>query len=535
MVDGPADALRRLTRCGAEARTRPVPGAEHDERTRRAGRGLIVIAGVKGYHIVTGYAITIVLPRLLGSPEIFGLYSKVSAALALITNVLTAATLQSVSKFISEDEQRSGPVFRPLLALQLGLGALVSTALFAAAPKIAEFHRDPELLRLMRIVAIVPFCYAAYAAAGGYLNGRHRFLRQAKLDAAFYSFRFVGILGGAALLGHGALGPIGGLATAAVLSGLFALVFSGVGSRAAMPQIRRWLSFMAPLWLYHAVVNAILELDIQVLAKTVSELALASGASEASASAVANTHAGFYHAAQTFAFVPYQLMLAMTAIVFPIIARATSTGNENEVRETIRSAMRVSLLALLSVTAPLAGAADGVMLLAYPDEYLAGAPALEVLSFGIVACALFVVAGTVLSSAGRPLATALIAIVGLIVSVTSTWLFVRHVGIGEDTLAAAALGSSLGMGVAFLLSGLAVHLRFHTLFPPASVLRATAAAAAGFAAARLVPHASPPGALAALVAGFAVYTIALLLLGEITPADRTALRAIVHQRFKGRK
>lgn len=489
-----------------------------------------MIAGVKGYHIVTGYAITILLPRLLGSPEIFGLYSKVIAALAIINNVLTAATLQSVSKLVSEDEAQGASVFRPLLALQIGLGGLVSLALFTAAPLIADFHRDPALLPLFRVVAIVPLCYSTYAAAEGYLNGRHRFMQQAKLGAAFYSFRTAGILGGAALLGAGALGTMQGLTAAAVASALVALAFVGVGTRGAAPQYRRWIGFMAPLWLYHAVVSAILELDIQVLAKILAELALASGASEASASAVANTQAGFYHAAQTFAFVPYQLTLAMTFVVFPKVSRATTSGDEEEVRRTIRGALRVSLLAVLSVAAPLAGAADGVMRLAYPDEYLAGAPALEVLSFGIVACSLFAVAGAILSSAGRPFVTALIAIAGLVVSVTGTALLVRQAGVGEGALAAAALGSSLGMGVAFVLSGVVIHLRFRTLFPPASVVRAAAAAVAAFYAARFVPHGTELGAIGALAAGFTVYLIALVALREITAADRSAIEAVLRRR-----
>jgi len=171
-----------------------------------------------------------------------------------------------------------------------------------------------------------------------------------------------------------------------------------------------------------------------------------------------------------------------------------------------------------------------VMRLAYPDEYLAGAPALEVLSFGIVACSLFAVAGAILSSAGRPLVTALIAVTGLVVSVTAIRVLVRQVGIDEGALTAAALGTTLGMGVAFLLSGVVVYLRFRTLFPPASVVRAAAAAAAGFAAARSVPHGTELGAVGALAAGFAVYLLVLFALREITPADRSAMRAVLHRR-----
>jgi stage V sporulation protein B len=361
----------------------------------------------------------------------------------------------------------------------------------------------------------------------GFLNGRHRFQHQAGLDATFSTFRTIGILGGAALLGWGALAPIGGFTAAAMLITVVAMVLVGVGARGGEAPWRRWVAFMAPLWLYHAVLNGILQLDVQVLAKTVAELAVATGESERAANEIANTQVGFYRAAQTFAFVPYQLLLSMTFIVFPMVSRATSSGDEADARRTIRGAMRFSFLALLSVAAPLAGAADGVMRIAYPEEYLAGAPALRVLSLGIVAFSLFVIAGTILTSAGRPMLTALIAAVGLVVTVAGNYLLVSRVGIGEDTLGAAALGTSLGMGAVFLMAGAAVLTRFKTLLPPASALRGILAGAAAFTVAELVPDHTRLLAVAALASGFGTYLILLFLLREVRPSDLAAARQIV--------
>jgi stage V sporulation protein B len=497
---------------------------------RRAGRGLVFIAGVKAYHIVTGYGIAVLLPRLLGSPEVFGQYSKVMAALGIVNNVLFVSTVQAVSRFVSVDEARAPLVLRHFLRMQVVLGGLTAAALFAGAPLLAAFHREAALTPLLRVVAIAPLSYAVYATVVGYVNGQHRFRSQAALDGTFYTLRAAGILGGAALFSAGAVAPIAGFTTATLLAAVVALVAVGPGAAGGAPAYRAWIGFLAPLWLYHAVLNAILELDVQVLAKAVSELAIASGEPESVANGIANTHVGFYHAAQTFAFVPYQLMLALTFVVFPMVSRATSTGDEAEARRTIRGAMRLSLLALLSVAAPLSGAADGVMLLAYPDEYVAGAPALEVLSLGIVAFALFVLAGTILTSAARPLLTATIAVVGMLVAVAGNYLFVQRVGIGEDTLAAAALGTTLGMVVVFLLAGAAVYLRFQTLLPPFSVVRGLAAALVAFFVASAVPHDTRSTAVVALAAGFAAYVAVLAVLREVDGADVRAVKAVLGRR-----
>ena len=64
--------------------------------------------------------------------------------------------------------------------------------------------------------------------------------------------------------------------------------------------------------------------------------------------------------------------------------------------------------------------------------------------------ALFVIAATILSSAGRPSWAAVIAGVGLAVVVSGNYVLVNQAGVGDDTLAAAALGTSAGMVVAFV-------------------------------------------------------------------------------------
>jgi stage V sporulation protein B len=501
--------------------------SESSERARRAGRGLVALAAVKGYHIASGYAVAVLLPRLLGSPEVFGLWSKVTAALAILNNVLVAASIQSVSKLVSEDESRGPAIFRRLLGLQLGVGVLAATALFASAPAIAAFHRDAALIPLFRLVSIVPLGYAIYAGAVGFLNGQQRFGRQAGLDAGFYTLRWLGILGAAALIGGGALAPIGGLAAAATVIAALSILAVGVGAPGGGLAYRRWLAFVAPLWLYQAVLNGILELDVQVLARAVSELALEAGHAPALATDLANAHVGFYHAAQTFAFVPYQLLLALTFVAFPMVSRATSTGDEQEARRTIRSAMRLSLLALLSVAAPIAGSARGVMRIAYPEEYLAGAPALEILAPGVAVFSLFVLAGTILAGAGKPLHSAAIAGAGLVVAAAGNYFFVRRAGLGEHTLSAAALGTALGMVVALLLAGSAVYRRFRTLLPALSLVRGGIAAAAGFSAARFTPHDTRPAAVLALAAGLGAYALSLILLRELRGSDLLAIRQLL--------
>ena len=486
------------------------------------------IAGAKGYFIVTSYAVQLLLPRIFGEAKEFGLYSATMSGVAILTNVLIVATIQSVSKFVSEDESRAEVTLRQGLRIQALVGGTLALALFAFAPAIARLLLDGQLTRLLRIASLVVFAYALYAAVVGSLNGRHWFAKQARLDVTFSTLRTIGILAGAAL-GLGAMGAIAGFAMAATSIVTISLIWIGFG-KAGMPgekiKRRRWIGFMAPIWAYQICLNGILMIDLQVLKRTATEIALAGAATSQAAVDLANQYVGYYRAAQTFAFVPYQLIISMTFIVFPMISKATSIGNREAARSTIQHAMRFSLLLLLLVAAPTSGAAEGVMRLAYPLDYLTGAPALSILVFGVVAFALFAVSATAISGAGKPSVAAMIAGVSLVVVVVANRVLLMRAGLGEQTLTAAATGTVIGMLVALLLSAWVIHRMFGVFIPVSTWARAALASVAGYSAAAAVPHASAAMALLALAAGFLSALAVLLVTRELTREDWQAVRRI---------
>ena len=474
------------------------------------------IAGAKAYFILTSYAVQLLLPRIFGEAKEFGLYSATMSGVAILTNVLIVATIQSVSKFVSEDESRAEVALRQGLRIQALVGGVLALALFTLAPALARVLLDDQLTPLLRIASVVVFAYALYAAVVGSLNGRHLFAQQARLDATFSTLRTVGILGGAAF-GLGALGAVAGFATAAATIVTISLIWIGFGkpgSPGEKIQRRRWLGFMAPIWTYQICLNGVLLIDLQVLKRTATEIALSGAPSVQAAVDLANQYVGYYRAAQTFAFVPYQLIISMTFIVFPMISKATSLGNQEAAKSTIQHAMRLSLLLLLLVAAPISGAAEGVMRIAYPADYLVGAPALAILIFGVAAFALFAVAATAISGAGKPSLAAMIAGASLATVIVANRVLIMRAGLGEQTLQAAATGTTIGMGVALVLSAWVLHREFGVFIPAPTWGRALLAGAIGYVVAHAIPHDSILFAIVALGAGFVAALAALVVTRE---------------------
>lgn len=526
----PEDELREESARTRSARTAEPIGLQDKSQDHavRAGRGVLLTMAAKAIFIVTGFGVHLILPRALGGAAEWGRYGTVSTVTSLVTNALVAATMQTVSRRTSQHTGDAVSALREGLILSSAMGALLGGALFVLAETLASdgFH-DPALASLFRLAAVIIASYAVYAALVGSINGRHWFALQAKFDIGFALTRSGAILGGA-ILGWGALGSVVGWtgAAAGVLGVALALV--GVG-RSTRPQAATWLGVFAPILAYQALMNGVLQVDQPLLKSTAASLALESGASLADAAELASRQAGFYRAAQTVAFAPYQLIIAVTLVVFPSISHAVSGGDQPAVRQAIRGALRFALLVVLAIAAPVAGAAEGVMRTVYPPEYVAGAGGLAVLALGIVPFALFSIAASILSGAGRASYAAGIAAVGLIVVVLANQLAIRAVGAEGDMGRAAAFGSSLGMLVVLIASVVVLERTLNASFHWPSVARCVVGAAIGYGVAALIPHSSKLMTVVACTCGAGAYFAVLMLSRELGPSELALARRVIRR------
>jgi stage V sporulation protein B len=271
--------------------------------------------------------------------------------------------------------------------------------------------------------------------------------------------------------------------------------------------------------LFQTMLNGTLLLDVWVLNNTLAELGLAQGLSVAAAAERATTYVGLYKAGQNFAFVPYQLILAVTFVVFPLVSRATASGDLASAQKHVHAALRFSTIVLFAMAAPISGGAEALVRMAYGTRFLEGAETLRILVFGEVGLALFVIIATILTGAGRPAASAACAFVSLVVVLIANRTIVRAVGLNDGVLAAGAFATSLGPVCAFFLSAFVLRAALGVLPPLLTLLRCMLAAIAGYHAARLVPQGSALMAPVAMGAGGVAYLLVLVLLRELGRAD----------------
>jgi stage V sporulation protein B len=489
-----------------------------------AGRGVLYIAIAKVYFIVAGFLLETLLPRLLGK-ALYGAYGVVVPWVSNLNNVIVTGTIQAVSRQTTADPARADEVKAAGLRMQLLVALPVAAAFALLAPLWAWIEHDPEKTGLLALSGGIVAFYALYTVFVGSANGTRQFHKQAGLDMTFATLRVGGVLGAAAL-GLGVWGAIEAWVAAAGLIFVIAALWVGFPRDLRAGAVAPMLRYFAGLALYLIVMNLIMSVDTFLLKRLITEWY---GARPAlgDPTTLADAQVAHYRVVQNLARLPYQLMIAVTFVVFPLVSRSVFENDAEKTRAYVRTTMRYSLVFAGLMGAVLAAESGPIIGLLYandPSYASEGWLAAAILALGNVAFAVFTVAGTILNGAGRTDDAIRVAALTLVLLVTGLWLGIPHGAPGLEVLAICAAATSAAMALGAGASGWLLWQRFGAFLPPVSLVRVAAATAAAIGLGRvLVPHGK---VMAVVHAGLAavVYLAVIWVTGELGRADLAALR-----------
>ena len=485
------------------------PEAPKDDVARLAGRGTIFITAAKVWFIVTGYGIYFVLTRLL-SDEQWGLYVVVIGAVSVINAVIVTGTYQTVSKYVSQEEDKADSVKAVALRLQLLVGGGASLGFFLLAGIIAGYLNDQRLTAYLRLASLITLSYSFYSVLTGYFNGRRKFLTQAGLDAAYSTLKvlFIVLL---VWLGYGVSGAVAGFALAAASVLLLSAFVAGKGSRKGAVRQSDLFRFQAYLLVSTLVINLLQRADLfLVKARSSSEAATASA------------NAGYYAAATALAGVTYQIIISVTFVIFPLVSQATFAGDRAKTRMYISSTMRYTLMIMALVATLLSANSAEVLHVVYSDNYLVGAAALSVVAYGMLLFGMLYVLTTIISASGHPRVSLLIGTCTLAASGALNFVLIPSYG-----LTGAAVGTTAAMFVGAAVSGGYVRWTLGAFLPWASAFRIAVCALGVFVVSKLLVPGSRLLIVVQLVAMAAVYVAGLIVTGELSRDDLKAARRVV--------
>jgi stage V sporulation protein B len=511
----------------------PAPDA-----TVTAGRGVIYIAIAKFYFMVSGYAIQFALWPLLGE-KLYGDFGVVKNLASWFNNVVVTGTIQSTSKFTAERPEQAEAVKHAALRMQIFFGFLLGGILFFAAPWFAGLLHDPRLTPYLRIAAGIVVCYSFYAVFVGSANGQSQFKKQAGLDMTYSTLRPTLMIVGAVALGTMGLklaGALGGFLAAAAVILVISVFVVGLRRSEGRFSSLTMAKYMAPLLLYTLCLNLLLFVDQFLLKRLYAEMARANGI--ALAAEAASRAAGFYEATQTLARIPYQAILAVAFVIFPMVSRSTFDADHDTTRGYIRQTMRYSLIFSVALAVTLSSTARAVMQVPFGlNAANTGAGALTVLALGQIFFSLFTIGGTILNGAGRTLAATVLCAITLALAGVIDYLAIPRAGLDTArVLLWAASAQSLAFVVGFALVGVTLRRLFGAFLPGATALRVAVAAAVAWGVGRFLPVAKGGKLVVTAIAGveclvvLALFLVVLAVLKEFTAEDRAKVRKVLRRR-----
>ena len=287
----------------------------------------LFITGAKLWFMVAGYVVQFALPRALGSPARFGVWVIVLALVSPVNNVMVTATIQGVSQVLVGDRGARGRGARaPRCACRRCSAAAWRSRSSCCAPLIAWLRARPVADAVLRLASGVVLCLRL-------LRGlRRRGQRRARVPQAGRRSTSPSrrcaprCVVGAALVD--ALGAGGGGRLRRARPALI-LVISIVRRRARAGPSTRAVStssalvrFFGGVAVYLFIVNLLMFVD-GLLLKRAGRRVGGRERAAADPAGVANAQAGFYGAVQAIARIPYQLILAVTFVIFPLVSKST--------------------------------------------------------------------------------------------------------------------------------------------------------------------------------------------------------------------
>lgn len=535
-ASGPALATASSTagvEPAADAKTSDATAATHGgETARSAGRGGLWLSFAKLYFTGLGLVQQIALSWLLADG--YGALRGVLSPASITYNPLITAGVQGMSRAVNRASEAERPqVIRMGWALHTLVGAVLALSFYLGAPLLGAGLNSAYLVPALRILSLVVFFYGIYAPAVGVLNGVRRFSAQAGLDILSATLRSVALFGGAWLLLHqgstrAVEGACWGFALVAMLMVLVSVVLVGFGRSGSKGlNAKEHLGFIIPVIASQAVLNLLLQADTNTLRGFATRAATDAGLQPQAADPLIAA----YNGGQLFGFLPYQLLIGLTFILFPMLASAHARSDTAAVGRYVLAGTRIATILVGLVVSISAALPEDLLRLVFPPKFAElGTGSMRVLTLGLGAFALFGVFTTVLNSLGKQWQSLVVTgfAFGAVIGLNLFW--VKGAPFGPELLVKTAWATAIAMVGATLVAGYLVHKVAGAVLDAGVVLKVVGVVATFTFIGEYLPTLGRVTTVFACGAVVALYFVSLALLRVFNASDWQHVQSVIGRR-----
>lgn len=466
-----------------------------------------------GFHaellvLPTGLITTAVLARQLG-PADFGAFAVMVSLISWLCWLASALLARSAVRVVSEAEDWRG-VATTVLRWRLLLGATLFVTVLVLAAPLSSLLGDARMTPWLRVFALDVLLFNVARAYREVLTARGQYHEIAVMTAVRWIARMVFIV----LL----VLTVGGLA-GAVIGSVMATVAELIAAHRyhrfaphsrVETRVRIWRS-IGPLVLFGAATQLQARLDLFVLA----------------AFDVTRLEVGIYGAAQHLAVAPGLLSLAFAPLTFSSLAGYRRDGLHDHAKRFGSIALRAALC-LIPFIGLVAGTSGAILRVFLGEPYAGAAHVLTLLFAASVCIAVATVCVSIAAADNKQPALVPIGFVVALFSLAALLYIVPRWG---------AFGAAIVTFVASAALGLACYTLIDQEWRAASGQtfgRALLVSPFVYLTTSLLSLESPVVLALVLIGGTFFIGVALYGLGELQRSERTALSAMLTQRWRNR-
>ncbi len=506
-------------------------------------KGAIILAAASIIVKAIGAVFRIPLTNLVGSYAM-GLYSTAYRYYSIFLTIATAGLPIAISKMISESRalgrsRETSKIFKTAIVLCLTVGLIGTLFLLFGADILARATNDINAAASITALAPAVLFMAVTAAFRGYFQGHENMVPTALsqiLEAL--SRLLVGLFLAWFFLSRGfeekyiAAGTISGITVGTVLTVILmaGIALSKRGRKLKNPEnsdtaprkssqiLYALLAIAIPVTLGSLIMNLTSAIDMFLITNRLADLGYNSETTTSLFGIYEN------YALPIFNLVP-SIIISLNVSVTPTISAAFARGNMEELRDTLKKALRIVVIFTMPAAVGISILSEPVLSILYKSvaDVQVAAPVLSILgvaSFFLCAASLTATAMQALGHATIPLMTML---AGAVVKIVSNYVLIAIPGI---ELCGAAIGTVLCYIVITLLNMifLARLVGFKppfvaTYLKPVLACAIMGAVVAGTYALCTLYFGNLISVVAAIGLGVVAYFASLLLFGGINHED----------------
>jgi PST family polysaccharide transporter len=480
-----------LTGIGITTATAPPAPTPANQLAKGAFAGF----GAELIVLPAGLVTTAVLAREL-EPADYGVFALLASLVTFVCWIATSVLARTAVRIVSEAEDWQS-VASTVLRWRATLGAALFLTVALIALPLSSLLGDDDMAQYLRFFAIELLLFNISRAYREVLTARGRYYEIATMSAVRLVARMLLIVTFVLSVG-GIEAAIAGSLLATILELLVARRFHKFGpSGPPDSRVRIWKT-IGPLVLFGAATQLHTRLDLFVL----------------SAFDTARVDVGAYGAAQNLASAPALIGFAFAPLLLSSLAGYRRDGLHDHAKRFGAVALR-SALCMVPFIGLVAATSESIVRALLGEQYALAAPLLTLLFAASISLAV----STVCVAIGFVVALSALA---ALIYVVPRW---------------GAIGAALVTLVSCAALGLACYTLIDQEWRAASgrtFARALLVAPFVYFTMLLVPLRSPFMVAIALVGGSAFIALALYGLGELQRSERTALSALITQRWRNR-